>query len=167
MTTTTLQGTVHVERTVVINRSPDEVYRFWRDFGNLPRFMQHLQSVETLDGRRSHWVTRAPVGTTVEWDAEVINDVPNEIIAWQSIGDTSVPNAGSVRFVALDGGQCTELKVTLNYDPPAGKFGDALAKLFGESPDQQVRDDLRRLKQLLEAGEIATIEGQPRGSCKG
>ncbi|GMU19984.1 MAG: hypothetical protein AMXMBFR13_00850 [Phycisphaerae bacterium] len=166
MTTTTLHGTIHVERSMIINRPPDEVYRFWRDFTNLPRFMQHLQSVEVQDGRRSHWITKAPAGTTVEWDAEVIHEIEDDTIAWQSVGETNVPNAGSVRFLPADGGQATEVKITLNYDPPAGKFGDIIAKLFGEAPDQQVRDDLRRLKQLLEAGETATIEGQPRGRCK-
>jgi len=166
MTTTTLQGTVHVEHTVVVNRPADELYRFWRDFTNLPRFLQHLQDVTIIDEKRSHWVTKAPAGTTVEWDAEIINEVENELIAWQSIGDTNVPNAGSVRFVPADGGEGTEVKVALNYDPPAGKLGDVIAKLFGESPDQQVRDDLRKFKQLMEAGEIATTEGQPRGTCK-
>lgn len=166
MTSTTLQGAIHVERSIIINRPADELYRFWRDFSNLPKILHHLQDVVIIDDRRSRWMTRAPAGSTVEWEAEIINEVENELIAWQSSGDTSVPNAGSVRFVPADQGRATEVKVTLNYDPPAGKFGDAIAKLFGESPDQQVRDDLRKFKQLMEAGEIATIEGQPRGRCK-
>ena len=165
MTTHTLQGALHVERSIIINRSPEELYRFWRDFSHLPECLQHLQRVDVRDDRHSHWVTKAPGGTTVEWDAEIINEVENELIAWQSVGDTHVPNAGSVRFMPAEQG-ATEVRVTLNYDPPGGKIGEIIAKVFGESPDQQVRDDLRRFKQLMETGELATIEGQPRGTCK-
>ena len=166
MTTTTLEGTIHVERTMFVNRPADELFRFWRDFTNLPKFTQHLQEVKIHNDGRSHWVTRAPAGTTVEWDAEIIHEVENELIAWQSVGETNVPNSGSVRFIPVEGGAATEVKVTLNYDPPGGKAGAAIARLFGESPDQQTRDDLRRFKQLMETGEIATIEGQPRGACR-
>jgi uncharacterized membrane protein len=166
MTTTTLQGAIHVERSIIVNRPREEVYRFWRDFSNLPRFMQHLQAVDVRDDKHSHWVTKAPAGSTAEWDAEIINEVPEETIAWQSAGETNVPNSGSVRFVPAENGGATVVKVTLNYDPPAGKLGDLIARLFGESPDQQVRDDLRRFKALMETGEIPTIEDQPRGDCK-
>jgi uncharacterized membrane protein len=166
-TATTLQGTLHVERNMIIDRPTGEVYRFWRDFGNLPKFMRYLQAIEVHDDRHSHWVTEGLTGTTAEWDTEIINEVPDELIAWQSSGDTHVPNSGSVRFIPVEGGESTEVKLTLNFDPPAGKVGELIAKLFGESPNQQVRDGLRRCKRLMETGEIATTEGQPRGNCKG
>jgi uncharacterized membrane protein len=166
MATTTLQGSIHVEQSVTICRPPEEVYRFWRDFENLPRFMQHLKEVEVLGGNRSRWVARGPAGSSVTWEAEIINEKENELIAWQTRDGSDVPNAGSVRFLPLDWGKRTEVKVTLNYDPPAGRLGAAVAGLFGEAPQQQLRDDLHRLRQVLETGEIATTEGQPRGKCR-
>jgi len=163
MTSTTLQGTIHVEQNITVHRPAEELYRFWRDFRNLPRILRHLQEVTVLDDRCSHWVTKALAGFTVDWDAEMINEVENELIAWQSIGQTSVPNAGSVRFIPAGDGESTEVKVTLNYDPPAGKIGDAIARLFGESPDQQVRDDLRTFKQLMEGGDVVSSEDETGG----
>jgi uncharacterized membrane protein len=151
-----------VERAVTINKSPEELYRFWRDFRNLPRFMRHLQSVSVAGDGRSHWVAKAPAGTTVEWDAEVINEKPNELIAWRSLAG-SVNNAGSVHFERAPGGRGTEVKGTLKYDPPAGRLGAWVAWLFGEEPDQQVADDLRRFKQMVETGEIPTTAGQASG----
>lgn len=156
---------VHVERSVTINRPVGEVYSFWRNFGNLPQFMNHVHSVEVLDSTRSHWVVSAPAGATVEWDAEIVSDRPNELISWRSLEKADVDNAGSVIFKSTPS-HGTEVKVTLRYSPPAGKVGTAIAKLFGQEPKQQIAGDLRRLKQLLETGEIPTIEGQPRGQCK-
>lgn len=154
---------IKVEKSVLINKSPEELYRFWRNFENLPRFMNHLESVKVNDDRHSHWVAKAPLGTTVEWDAEIINEKENELIAWRSLEGADVNNAGSVRFQPARGGRGTEVKVSLEYDPPAGVLGAAVAKLFGEEPNQQVEDDLRRFKQLMETGTIPTTEGQSSG----
>lgn len=150
-----------VRTAITINRPPEEVYRYWRDFENLPRFMFHLQSVrETGDGR-SHWVARAPAGRTVEWDAEIVEDVPNERIAWRSVeGD----NSGVVSFRPAPGGRGTEVALDLEYAMTAGAVGAAVAKLFGEHPEQQVKDDLRRFKQVLETGEVVRSDASPDGT---
>ncbi|HKQ08294.1 MAG TPA: SRPBCC family protein [Blastocatellia bacterium] len=147
-------GAVMAVNTVTINRAPEEVYRFWRDFENLPRFMSHLESVQVSDQKRSHWVAKAPAGTTVEWDAEIIEDRPNQLIAWRSIEGADVDNSGTVRFDRAPGNRGTEVRVEVEYNPPAGALGAAVAKLFGEAPEQQIKGDLRRLKQVLEAGEV-------------
>jgi uncharacterized membrane protein len=154
---------VNVEEAVTINESADALYRFWRNFENLPRFMRFLVSVRQLDDRRSHWVARAPAGRTVEWDAEIINEVPGELIGWRTLDGADVVSAGSVRFKSAGGGRGTEVHVRLQYEPPAGKVGAAIAWMLGHEPSQAIREDLRRLKQLREAGEVPTIEGQPRG----
>jgi uncharacterized membrane protein len=150
MHSTTLQGDTHAEKSIVIARPPAKVYRFWRDFENLPRIMQHLESVHVLSDTRSHWVARAPAKTIIEWDAEIIDEEPNELIAWQSLEGADVPNAGSIRFIPVDEGRATELRVTLNYDAPDGSLGSAIATLFGEAPEQQLAQDLQRLKHVLE-----------------
>jgi uncharacterized membrane protein len=151
-----------VGRSITVNRPVAEMYRFWRDFRNLPRIMSHLQSVEVLDDKRSHWVAAAPGGRTVEWDAEIITEEPNVLIGWRSVGDAEIANAGSVRFEPAPGGRGTEIHVSLAYDPPLGRAGIAVASLFGEEPGQQVREDLRHFKQMVEAGEIA-VAGWPSG----
>ena len=143
-----------IEHSVTIAREPAELFAFWRNFENLPRIMGHLESVTVLDAKRSHWKAKAPAGMTVEWDAVVHHEIPNELIAWKSAEDASVPNAGSVHFRSAPGGRGTELRVILEYEPPAGKVGVAIAKLFGEEPDVQVREDLRRFKHTMETGEI-------------
>lgn len=153
----------NVQQRVTINKSPAELYRFWRNFENLPQFMRHLESVATLDSTRSHWVAKAPAGTTVAWDAQIISEQENESIAWRSLSDADVDNSGSVRFIPGPQGRGTEVHVTIGYNPPAGALGAAVAKLFGEEPNQQVGEDLLRFKQLMEAGEVATTEGQSRG----
>jgi uncharacterized membrane protein len=147
---------IKVERTVTVLRPRTELYAFWRAFENLPRFMEHLVSVTSDVGPRSHWIAKAPGGGTVEWDAEIVNDVPNEIIAWKSVGQTDVPNAGAVNFADAPEGRGTIVKVTLDYEPPGGRVGNLIARLFGEDPDRQVREDLRKFKQLMEVGEITT-----------
>ncbi len=152
-----------VEKSVTINKSPEELYRFWRNFENLPRFMNHLEAVSVTGQNRSHWTAKAPAGMTVEWDAEVYNEKENELIAWRSLEGADVDNAGSVRFEADPSGRGTVVRVALKYDPPGGSLGKIVAKLFGEAPDQQVEEDLRRFKQLMEAGEVPTTEGQPSG----
>jgi uncharacterized membrane protein len=153
----------HVERSVTINRPIGDVYRFFRDLENLPSFMQHLRSVRA-DGRRSHWVATGPAGMKVEWDAEITGEIENERLAWRSVEGSDVFNEGSVRFDRTPQGRETVVHVSLRYDPPGGRAGAMLAKLFGEEPSQQITEDLRRLKRLLEAGEIPTVEGQPRGA---
>ncbi len=145
---------VRVDERIVLNRPRSEVYRFWRDLENLPRFMDHLESVTVLDEERSHWVAKAPAGTRVEWDAVIHNEIPNELIAWRSLEGSEVNNAGSVHFSPTENGD-TEVRVVLRYDPPAGRMGAAVAWLFGEEPSRQVAEDLRRLKQVVEATDPA------------
>ena len=151
---------IRVEKTVTINKPAAELYNFWHNFENLPQFMKHLQSVRVLDLRKSHWVTKAPMGQTVEWDADIIDDRPNELIAWASVEGADVDNSGFVRFKPAPADRGTEVKVVLEYNIPGGAVAAALAKLFGEEPEQQIGDELSRFKQLMEAGEIATTEGQ-------
>lgn len=145
---------VRVDERIVLNRPRSEVYRFWRNLENLPRFMDHLESVTVLDEERSRWVAKGPAGTRVEWDAAIHREIPNELIAWRSLEGSEVDNAGSVHFSPTENGD-TEVRVVLRYDPPAGKAGAAVAWLFGEEPSLQVAEDLRRLKQVVEATEPA------------
>ena len=144
------QAGVKIEHTVQIERSPEELFAFWRDVENLPQVMRHLKSVTALDSRKSRWVAEGPLGTRVEWEAEIFNERPDELIAWRSLPGSTVDNAGSVHFVPVAGGQATELRVSLKYNPPAGKFGVAVANLLGSGAKRQVEDDLRNLKQSLE-----------------
>jgi len=152
---------IKVERTIVVQRPRDEVYRFWRQLDNLPRFMDHLESVTVIDENRSHWVAKGPAGTKVEWDAAIHNEIENELLAWRSLPGADVDNAGSVHFEPTEGG--TEVRVVLSYDPPAGKVGASVAKLLGEEPSQQVEEDLRRFKQVMEAPETTGRVKQPAG----
>ncbi|MGH7499315.1 MAG: SRPBCC family protein [Gemmatimonadales bacterium] len=140
-----------VERFIVVDRSPEDLYRFWRDFTNLPRFMENLESVTILDEDRSHWIAKGPAGTRVEWDATIHNEIEDELIAWRSLPGSEVNQAGSVHFVPTGDGQ-TEVRVVLRYRAPAGKLGEAVAKLLGDDPARQIADDLRRFKQVVEAG---------------
>jgi uncharacterized membrane protein len=156
-----------VEKSVTINRSPEEVYRFWRNFENLPRFMNHLESVTTTGEGRSHWVAKAPAGKTVEWDAEIYNEKENELIAWRSLEGADVDNAGSVRFEPAPDGRGTIVRVTLKYDPPAGKLGALVAKLFGEEPAQQIEEDLERFKQVMETNDASATGSQSSGLSAG
>ena len=156
-----LDQPIRVVRTIAVDRAPAELYRFWRDLENLPRFMRHLESVHVESDTRSHWVARAPAGKTVEWDAEIVEDKPDESIAWRSLPNADVDNSGVVRFQEAPGGRGTFVHVELAYRPPGGLLGAMVAKLFGEEPSQQVQSDLYRLKQLLETGQVSTTEGQP------
>jgi uncharacterized membrane protein len=158
---------VKVEKSLTINRPPEELFRFWRNFENLPRVMSHLEAVQVTGANRSHWVAKGPAGVSVEWDAEVYNEKENELIAWRSLGGADVDNAGSVHFRPAPAGRGTELRVVLKYDPPAGVVGAAVAKLFGEEPEQQIDEDLRRFKTMMETGEVPTTEGQPSGRGAG
>jgi uncharacterized membrane protein len=150
---------VFVEHVVTINRPIAEVFQFWRRFDEFPRFMRHLESVEMIDGVRSHWRAKAPAGTSVEWDAEIVDERENEVIAWRSVEGSQIENRGEVRFEHAPGARGTEVRVQIEYVPPAGNVGRMIAKLFGEEPAQQLRDDLRRVKQLLETGEITLSDG--------
>jgi uncharacterized membrane protein len=152
---------LEVKKAVTVNKRPEEVHRFWRNFENFPRFMTHVESVER-DGDRSHWVVKAPTGT-IEWDAEIVDERPGELIAWRSLPGSSVTNAGRVRFKAAPGGRGTEVEVELRYEPPAGTLGATVAKLMGEEPATQLADDLRRFKQVLETGEVVRSEGSLGG----
>lgn len=153
---------VHIEKSVTISSTPKELFRIWRDFENLPQFMENLESVTKLDETRSHWVANGPGGKKVEWDAEIYNEKENEMIAWRSLPGADVTNAGSVHFEEAPG-HGTYVKVVLNYNPPGGKAASLLAKLFGKEPGQLIEQNLRRLKQLVETCEIPTTEGQPSG----
>jgi uncharacterized membrane protein len=159
-----MNQTIKVEKSVTINKSPEELYRFWRNFENLPRFMKHLKHVSVINDTRSHWISSAPMGGSVEWDAEIISDQQNRLIAWASVEGADIDNSGFVRFQPAPAGRGTEVKVVIEYNPPGGAIGDAIAKLFGEEPKQQIGDELRRFKMLMEAGEVATTQGQPKGS---
>jgi uncharacterized membrane protein len=155
---------VDARTAITINAPAEDLYARWRDFEGLPTFMYHLESVKTTGDGRSHWVAKAPAGATVEWDAEVTEDVPGRRIAWRSIEGASVENSGSVRFEPAPGGHGTEVYVEIEYTPPAGALGALVAKVFGEEPNQQIGDDLRRFKQIVETGEIARSDGAPLGS---
>ena len=154
---------VRVEKAVTINAPREELYAFWRRFENLPLFMHNLEDVKVHDEKRSHWVAKGPAGSNVEWDAEIINEIPNELIGWRSVEGSQIDNAGSVHFTPAPGNRGTEVKVVLRYDPPAGVMGARISKILGEDPAVNVQEDLRRLKRLIETGEIPTIEGQPTG----
>jgi uncharacterized membrane protein len=156
------QQGVQVKKAITISRPPEEVYGFWRDFKNLPRFMSHLLSVEILDDKRSHWTARAPAGQQVEWRAELSEDVPNQQIAWRSLPGGDVEHAGSVSFRPAPGNRGTEIVVDLTYAPPAGSLGRVIASLFGEEPAQQIDADLRVLKQVLETGEVVQSDASIR-----
>jgi uncharacterized membrane protein len=152
---------VKVENTVLINKSPEVLYSYWRQFENLPKFMENLVSVKTEGDQRSHWVVKAIGNAEISWDAEIVNDVPNELIAWRTVENSDVDHAGSVRFEGNERG--TRVKVTMEYRPPAGKVGVGLAKLFGQEPRQMIETDLRRFKQLIESGEVLSVQGQSQG----
>ncbi|BAT55066.1 cyclase/dehydrase [Nostoc sp. NIES-3756] len=154
---------IKVEKTVTINKPADELYRYWHNFENLPTFMKHLKSVKVYDQKRSHWIANAPLGNNVEWDADILEDRENEFISWVSVEGADVENSGFVRFQKAPGDRGTEVKVVLEYNLPGGGLTAAIAKLFGEEPEQQIGDELRRFKMLMEAGEIATTQGQPSG----
>jgi uncharacterized membrane protein len=149
--------------TTTVRKPASDVYAFWHRLENLPVFMHHLDEVRSTGERTSHWRASAPFGQTVEWDAETTEDVPGERIAWSSVGDAEVPNKGSVWFVPAPDGVSTEIHVVMVYDLPGGALGKAVARYFGEEPHQQLDDDLRRLKQVLETGEVMRSDGAPGG----
>lgn len=156
---------IHVRESITVNQPVEDVYNFWRDFENLPRFMRHLESVQVTGDGRSHWRAKAPAGKSIEWDAITTRDIPNELIAWRSEGSADVYNEGEVRFRAAPGGRGTMIHVDLRYHPPggiAGRVGAKLAKLFRKEPGQEVHDDLRAFKQVLEVGEVVLSDATVR-----
>ena len=148
------EGIIHTKRSITVRRPVEEVYAFWHDFQNFPQFMRHLESVTDIGGGRSHWVAKGPAGKQVQWEAQTTADVPNERISWRSVEGSEVYNAGTVRFQPAPGGRGTEVRVELEYKPPFGKLGSKVAMLWREEPGQQVQDDLRHFKQVMELGEI-------------
>jgi uncharacterized membrane protein len=154
---------IRMTRSVVVNRTPHELYAFWHAFENFPRFMHHVRSVQATGPGMSRWAVDGPAGTTVEWDARVTSDVPNELIAWQSLEGSDVENHGVVRFEPRPGNRGTIVRVDLQYRPPAGRAGKLVATLFNESPEQQIYDDLHRFKQVVETGEVVRSDGSPEG----
>ena len=154
---------IRVEKSVTVNATPEQLYAFWRNFENLPRIMRHLESVSCSGGGRSHWVAKGPLGLRVEWDAAIISERDDELIGWRSLPGSEVDTAGSVHFTPAPGNRGTKVRVTLKYDPPAGRVGAMIAKLFGRSPEQEIREDLHRFKQWMETG--AVVAGQLRARC--
>lgn len=156
---------IRVEAAVTVNRPREELFRVWRNLENLPRFMHHLESVQMdeSDRGRSHWIARGPLGRTVEWDAEVIEEHENELLVWKSMPGSVVESMGRVEFSEAPAGRGTIVNIRMEYNPPAGSLGAAVARLFGEEPGLQIKNDLRHFKQVMEAGEIATVEGQTSG----
>jgi uncharacterized membrane protein len=144
---------VNVLESVTINHSIEELYRFWRNLENLPQFMRHLESVEKITDTISHWRAKGPAGLSVEWDAEIYNEVPNKLIAWRSLEGSDVVSAGSVNFDRAGDGQATRVTVHLQYSPPMGKVGAAVARLFGADAETEIRQDLQRFKQMVETGQ--------------
>jgi uncharacterized membrane protein len=162
--TVSAEGTgVTVETTVTVNKPVAEVYRFYRTLENHPRFVTHLESVRTTDATHSHWVAKTPLRKTIEWDAEIVDERENALLSWRSLPGADVHNAGTVQFRELSDGRGTEVHVSLEYYPPGGAAGAALAKLFNTITARQLREDMRHFKQLLEAGEQPTIANQPVG----
>ncbi len=149
------KGNVLVGRSVTINRPRAELYTFWRDFSNLARFMENVERIDVIDDQHSHWVVRAPADKTVEWDAIVTEERAGELIAWTSADGAEVPNSGRIEFRDA-GARGTVVSATILYDPPAGVVGRVIAKMFQREPAIQARRELRRFKQLMETGEIAT-----------
>jgi uncharacterized membrane protein len=162
---------IKVEKTLTINKPVEELYRFWRNFDNLPRFIKHLKEVRVYDEKRSHWISKGFLNESVEWDVVITEDRENELIAWTSVEGAAIETSGRVHFKPAPGNRGTEVKTVREFTPPGGAIGAALAKpvadiakLFGEDPELQIKEDLRRFRMLMEAGEIATTEGQPQGS---
>jgi uncharacterized membrane protein len=152
-----------VEESVAINRGADELFEFWRNLELLPMVMPQLASVEIVGHRRSHWIANGPAGWRTEWYADIINEIPNQLLAWRTVEGSELVSAGSVHFEHGPVGRGTVVRVKLQYDPPGGRLGAAFAWAFGDDPSHVIREGLRRFKQLMETGEIPTTEGQPRG----
>jgi len=154
---------IEVKETLAVQSSPEELYRYWRDFENLPRFMRYLDSVRTMAGNRTHWIAGGPFNMPIEWDAEVTREQPNELIAWRSLPGSAVETEGAGRFTRAPGNRGTWVHVEMSYYPPAGRVGATVAWFFGRSAHQEIREDMRHFKQIIETGEVPTTKGQPTG----
>lgn len=152
-----------IEDVVTVRRSPEVLYSFWRKLSNLPQFMHRVEAVKEIDSVRSHWMVTGPAGYRLEWEAEVFQDQPNELIAWRTVGNADVVSAGSVTFKPVGGNRGTEVRVKLQYDPPGGKAVSTLARLLGNAPAFEVRRDLMQFRQLMECTEMISTEGQSSG----
>ncbi|MEO8593895.1 MAG: SRPBCC family protein [Candidatus Solibacter sp.] len=159
------QSGVRADASITVNQTREELFQFWRKLENLPQVMRHLVSVKALDGGHSHWVAKGPADKQIEWDAEIINEIPNELIGWKSLPGSDVACAGSVHFEDAPGGG-TEIRVELQYSPPAGFLGAYVAKLLGREPEQEIQNDLRRFKRIMEGGDLSPASDQPRGWSK-
>ena len=157
---------LRVKKSMTVNRSPDELYAFWRDLENLPRFMKHVRSVQRHGNGRSHWVVAGPRGTVFKWDAQITVDRPNEMIAWQTVPGSSVDHRGYVKFVPAPGSRGTEVHVAMEYQPPGGEAGKLLGSLLGGITEQEIQEQIRNFKSIMEAGEIPTTRGQTSGRAK-
>jgi uncharacterized membrane protein len=157
-------GALSLKKSLIINRPSDDLYRFWRDVENLPRVMSHIESVQITGERRSHWVAKAPGGFKVEWDAEIVDERPNELIAWRSLEGSDVDHSGSVQFESAAGGRGTIVRVKMRYMPPGGRIGALFAKIFGEEPERHVQEALRRFKQIMETGEVVRSDASLMGT---
>lgn len=153
----------YAESSFAINCAPEEAYRFWRNFKNLPLFMRHLDSVKEIDNRRSVWTALGPLGVRLRWTAEITDEAPNQWIVWRTLPGSDLEHIGSVQFRRAPGDRGTIVMAVMEYNPPAGAVGKALASIVGKDPEFTLREDLRRFKHLLEAGEIPTTEGQTHG----
>jgi uncharacterized membrane protein len=158
------QAGINVEESVAIQQSAEELYVLWRDFECLPTIFPNLESVRHLGNGRSRWTAVGPAGRRVEWTAEIINEIPGRLIAWRTIDAADLVSAGSVHFTPLPGNRGTSVRVRLQYEPPGGRIGNALAWLLGKDPSHSLREGLRRFKQVIEAGELPTNEPQARGA---
>ena len=151
---------VKIEHSVTVKRPVEDVYAFWRNPSNLPRIIDFVEGVEMASDTRARWRVRGPAGKAIEWDAEIINDIPNELLAWKSVAGADIPNAGSLHFRGAPNGRSTELRLIFEYEPPGGHLGAWIAKLVKENPDAQLHDAMRRYKQLAETGDVLVTEGQ-------
>jgi uncharacterized membrane protein len=158
---------LQVEETITVRKAPQEVYALWRNLENLPRFMSHLESVSAAHDHKSHWVAKIPAPFRLEWDADIIDDQENKRISWRSLPGSTIYHTGSVFFHSVPARNSTEVKVIFSYCPPGGSAGAAVAKLFETLTEQQIREDLRGFKAIVETGEKATTAGQPSGRGKG
>ncbi len=156
-------GVTQIKKSMDVNRSPEACYRFWRDVENFPRFMPHVEQVESLDGTHSRWRVRGPLKQTVQWDAELTSDIPGQQLGWRAMSGAELAHTGLVRFSPAPGQRGTRIEVEFSFHPPLGKAGVMLARMTGDEPPQQISEDLRRFKQLIETGEIPTTIGQPAG----
>jgi len=156
---------VRADASVVVKQSREEVYSFWRKLENLPRVMSHLVSVQSSDGARSHWVAKGPANKSIEWDAEIVNEIPNELIGWKSLPGSDVDSGGSVHFEDAPGGG-TDIRVELQYNPPAGMVGAYVARMLGREPEQEIQADLQRFKRIMEGGDLTSASERPQGWSK-